>query len=943
MKEHSSQGRGIFAALLLALIAGFNLHAADAKFIVLAKGQRWMQTNSSAATLVPDSNHVFMVSVEASGPESITNGSLVLPNASVVPLEGDGHDHGGLEELFVSQSTMDVAYPNGTYQVIIEGVNDGSKTNTIVIAGDAYPATPHFDAFSAAQAIDPSADFSLTWEAISGVTESDYIGIEIMDCTDEHVASSPPPGDPNALNGTATNYVIRARSLRPGMMYKVKMIVGKFTTFNTSSYPGAIVAGGYLKEVFLPITTTGTPVDCPPGRLQMVFSFPSGYFDGTNGAITFPQALANYAVQLDVRNETNAPANVTFTGPMGSGLSNTTNAYGSSGEWGAWFVSPQVPLPPYPPSGVYSVNYGGNTWSYNLLDPNAAGQQMLIIPTVLVNEAGEVAEVQWRFADTNGVSIDAPTYVDDVSFSLDSMFGPLYRSDEFGEPLPRTTASHVLAYPVPWESVQTVNMIFHDVAKNTFVAGFQRNSGPPSMVEIVTQELPSGVVGQTYGASLSANGGEQPYVWTVSGGFLPEGLLLSPDTGNIIGHPAVSGTFEVTIRVTDATEAFDEQTFLVNIQSNGGGGEPNGPDVRFFAVLKGQRWMQTNAGPAVTVEGESHVFMSFVEGNGSELLLGASVVPPGGSPRILDDSNGDNFELQQLFGSKNALDELFPNGDYAVLTEGSTDGSRTNQLLISGDAYPAAPQVSNFAAAQAIDPSSDFTVSWAPISGATENDFVSFEIYDCQDENIISTGPPGSPDALTGAATNFLIRARTLRPGQQYKVKFFVGHFTTFDTNSYPGAMGIAGYVSETHIPLATTGTPVDCAEGRMTFVFNFPPGGFEGTNGLIGFPTGLEHFAMHYQSRGSSNPPASVTFSGPAGSGLNNSTNGDGGADFFGEWYSSPLVMTPPFPPGGVYSVNLDGDVRSFNLLDPNAAAQQVLLVPTVVVDELGDVVELR
>ena len=121
MKEHSSQGRGIFAALLLALIAGFNLHAADAKFIVLAKGQRWMQTNSSAATLVPDSNHVFMVSVEASGPESITNGSLVLPNASVVPLEGDGHDHGGLEELFVSQSTMDVAYPNGTYQVSSKG------------------------------------------------------------------------------------------------------------------------------------------------------------------------------------------------------------------------------------------------------------------------------------------------------------------------------------------------------------------------------------------------------------------------------------------------------------------------------------------------------------------------------------------------------------------------------------------------------------------------------------------------------------------------------------------------------------------------------------------------------------------------------------------------------------------------------------------------------
>ena len=264
MKEHSSQGRGILAALLLAVFAGASLKAADAKFIVVAKGQRWMQTNASAAVAMPGSNKVFMVSVDTSGPETVTNGSLILPNATVLPLEGDGGDHGGLEQMFASQGALDAAFPNGTYKVVIEGVNDGARTNAVSLTGNSYPATPHFNAFAAAQAIDPNTDVNLTWDAIAGATTGDFINIEIVDCTDDHIASTPSPGQPNALNGTSTNFVIRARSLRPGMMYKVKMIVAHFTTYDTNSYPGAEVAAGYLKEIFMPLTTTGTPVDCPP-------------------------------------------------------------------------------------------------------------------------------------------------------------------------------------------------------------------------------------------------------------------------------------------------------------------------------------------------------------------------------------------------------------------------------------------------------------------------------------------------------------------------------------------------------------------------------------------------------------------------------------------------------------------------------------------------------
>lgn len=943
MKEHSSQGRGILAATLLALFAAINLGAADAKFIVAAKGQRWMQTNSATATLLPDTNHVFLVSVEASGPESITNGFLVLPNSSVVTIEGDGDNHGELEEMFVSQSTMDAAFPNGTYQVVIEGTNDGAVTNTIVITGDSYPATPHFDSFAAAQAIDPATDFNLTWEPISGATENDYISLELVDCQDENVVSTPAPGEAGALNGTSTNYVIRARSLRPGMMYKVKMIVAHFTTFNTNSYPGAMVVGGYVKEVYLPIATTGTPVDCPPGRLQMVFNFPQGGFDGTNGTVSLPQSLANYVMQLEVRGEINPPAEVLFSGPEGSGLSNTTNAFASADDWGAWFVSPSITLPPYPPAGVYVVQYGGNNFNYGLLDPNATGQQLLLIPTVVLNDLNEVTEVRWRYTDTNGVEVDAPEYVEEVSVSLDGMFGPAYQSDWFGEPMERTATAHLVVSPVPWDGVYAVTMVYRDVARNSFISVFVRNSVPPGM-EILTQELPSGVVGQTYGASLSVSGGQSPYSWSVSAGVLPDGLALSPDTGNIIGHPTTPGTSEFLIRVTDGTTAFTERSFFIQVAPDGGGGgETNGADVSFYAVLKGQRWIQTNAGPAVADGGSNYVFMSFVEGNGTERLLGASIVPPGASPVTLEDRDGDNVRVEEFFPSQTALDAAFANGDYAIVTEGSLDGSRTNSLLVTGDAYPAAPQISNFAEAQSIDPAADFTLNWSAIEGATSGDYVGVEVLDCRGEYVISAGSPGDPESLNGESTSFLIPARTLRPGQEYLVKFFVGRFTTYTTNDYPGATGIGGYMSETHIPLVTTGTPVDCAEGRLSFAFNFPSGVLDGTNGVIDFPTGLAQYALVYEGSGDANPPETVTFTGPEGSGLDHATNDVFNVVQSGPLYGSPLVTVPPFPTGGVYTVNYSGNDRSFNLLDPEADAQQVLLVPTVIVNDAGSVTEVR
>jgi len=84
------------------------------------------------------------------------------------------------------------------------------------------------------------------------------------------------------------------------------------------------------------------------------------------------------------------------------------------------------------------------------------------------------------------------------------------------------------------------------------------------VVAITPTTLPDAQQGVAYDQTISAGGGNAPYVFSVSAGSLPDGLVLSP-TGQLSGTPTTPGVSVLTIRATDTFGCFGEETYTLPV------------------------------------------------------------------------------------------------------------------------------------------------------------------------------------------------------------------------------------------------------------------------------------------------------------------------------------------------------------------------------------------
>jgi hypothetical protein len=82
-------------------------------------------------------------------------------------------------------------------------------------------------------------------------------------------------------------------------------------------------------------------------------------------------------------------------------------------------------------------------------------------------------------------------------------------------------------------------------------------------LEITTTSLPTAYRTYSYTAALEASGGSGARQWRITSGSLPRGLTLDAATGVISGKSGYSGTWTLTVEVSDSTGSATTSLTLV--------------------------------------------------------------------------------------------------------------------------------------------------------------------------------------------------------------------------------------------------------------------------------------------------------------------------------------------------------------------------------------------
>ena len=152
-------------------------------------------------------------------------------------------------------------------------------------------------------------------------------------------------------------------------------------------------------------------------------------------------------------------------------------------------------------------------------------------------------------------------------------------------------------------------------------------SAPPLTITTVPP-LFNGTVGVAYAQTFAASGGVPPYTWSIVSGSVP-GLTLDSNSGTLQGTPQTTGTFTLTVKVSDSVGQQASLPFTITVNPPSltittGSSLPNGA----VAVPYSQRFAVAGGTPPYTwaLTGSSVPGLSFDPG---QAILSGTPTNPG--------------------------------------------------------------------------------------------------------------------------------------------------------------------------------------------------------------------------------------------------------------------------------------------------------------------------
>jgi hypothetical protein len=156
-----------------------------------------------------------------------------------------------------------------------------------------------------------------------------------------------------------------------------------------------------------------------------------------------------------------------------------------------------------------------------------------------------------------------------------------------------------------------------------------------------------------------------------------------------------------------------------------------------------------------------------------------------------------------------ALNLRYPPGIYRFTLHSLITGESRYNVPLYDDDYPPAPKVTNYTAAQQIDPARDFTLRWTDFTGGDVRE-VWVQIAVATNGQVVFAPPP-----LDGGATSVVVPAGTLEPETNYQALLTFRRYTHADFGTTLPSV-YAGFEANNLLPLRT-GTGGSPAPPRFT------------------------------------------------------------------------------------------------------------------------------
>jgi hypothetical protein len=354
------------------------------------------------------------------------------------------------------------------------------------------------------------------------------------------------------------------------------------------------------------------------------------------------------------------------------------------------------------------------------------------------------------------------------------------------------------------------------IANNNGVANFTTTG---QVVITTPTSLPAGYAGDFYTTNFSATVCSPGTSWSATNP--PAGLGLAPD-GTLAGTPESCGSNYFFVRVYDGSGVWRDKAFslVVNPATSGG--------VEFYYASKVRNYRQTNSASPVldNSQGPYNSYLGIFQTMPCLVSSAKTTLPNSVQKNFPSGSSGQELLVHETFASTAALDASYPAGNYVFEMHTVNDGNQFPVLNLPATNYPNAPRLTNYPAAQSVNPATGFTLAWDAFTGGTIDDRVRLILRDAAAVPVYQLLYPDAvvEEWLDGTVTAVDIPGGLLEPNHTYLGQLQFIRVVGINLIGYPGAYGESSYCTQTAFSLITgsdaptIGQPVKSSPTQFRF-----------------------------------------------------------------------------------------------------------------------------